>query len=103
MVDADYLKKTSVPAPFLDLEYCDGPDRFFNRELSWLAFNARVLEVSENDQIPVLERLRMLSISAKNLDEFFVVRVAGLERLISSENFNPTLDGRTPEKQLVEM
>ncbi len=103
MVNADYLNKTSVSTPLLALEHCDGPDRFFNRELSWLAFNTRVLEVSENEQIPLLERLRMLSISAKNLDEFLIVRVAGLERLVSSENFNPTLDGRTPEQQLVEM
>ncbi len=103
MINADFLNSQNGLLTLADLEDNAGAERFFNRELSWLAFNTRVLEVAEDDKIPLLERLRMLSISAKNLDEFFVVRIAGLERLVRSENFERTLDGRTAEQQLLEI
>ncbi|MBE9477567.1 MAG: RNA degradosome polyphosphate kinase [Proteobacteria bacterium] len=103
MINADFLNSQNGSLTLADLEDNAGAERFFNRELSWLAFNTRVLEVAEDDKIPLLERLRMLSISAKNLDEFFVVRIAGLERLVRSENFERTLDGRTAEQQLLEI
>ena len=76
------------------------PDRFSDRELSWLRFNQRVLELAEDPSVPLLERVRFAAIFASNLDEFFMVRVAGLKRRIAAGVAVPSASGLQPREVL---
>ena len=73
---------------------------FINREISWLEFNQRVLDQAQRPELPLLERIKFLSISASNLDEFFQVRVGGLMLLRQTGKFKPDITGLSPSEQL---
>ena len=86
---------TSVSPPELPTRYA-----YFNRELSWLAFNRRVLEQAENVRNPLLERVKFLAIVSSNLDEFFEIRVAGIIQQVDNGVTDSSVDGLGPREQL---
>src|SRR3990170_7282997 len=85
------------PEPLAEVQ---SEERYFNRELSWVTFNERVLAEARNDDYPLLERLRFLSISGSNFDEFMMIRVAGLAGQVRSGVERLSIDGKTPMQEL---
>jgi polyphosphate kinase len=90
------------PAPEVEVvgDALSAPELYLNRELSWLAFNERVLHEAEDEATPLLERVKFLAISASNLDEFFMKRIGGLKQQVVASMQERTVDGRTPQEQI---
>jgi polyphosphate kinase len=101
--DAPRRFEDDLPAPPAPASDLADPSNYFNRELSWLDFNLRVLELAEDDSVPLLERTKFAAIYTSNLDEFFMVRVAGLHDQIEAGVERPGIDGRTPSQTLEEL
>jgi len=95
----DKAAPSDAVGPKIDLK---GPDLYLNRELTWLAFNRRVLSEVCNRRTPLLERVKFLAIAASNIDEFFMKRIGGLKQQIGAGVHKLTVDGRTPTQQLEE-
>src|SRR2546423_2787813 len=92
-------RTSTEPAPSLDLS---DPSLYINRELSWLEFNRRVLEEAQDPEVPLLERLKFLAIYSSNIDEFFMVRVGGLQQKVQAGFIFASGADRTPPHELLE-
>ncbi len=110
-LDAERMSESRAPAPSTDAPAIVGtaapatpaldvPELYLNRELTWLAFNRRVLHEAQDSRTPVLERLKFLAITAANLDEFFMKRIGGLKQQVAAGFRECTVDGRMPEQQI---
>src|SRR6188472_3921712 len=91
------------PEPETPPSDLDDPRLYINREVSWIEFNARVLELAEQEDTPLMERLKFLAIFTSNLDEFFTIRVAGLHDQVDAGLSDPGPDGRTPSQVIDEL
>ena len=101
-INADFLNQDND----LELKYSNdygSVHKLINRELSWISFNWRVLQEANNKNVPLFEKLRFLAISARNLDEFYTVRVAGLRQMVKNKIEVISADGLTPEEQLIQI
>ncbi|MEZ5540988.1 MAG: polyphosphate kinase 1 [Pseudomonadota bacterium] len=99
--DAPETGRETVAVPPCRIE-ADSPQCYLNRELTWLEFNRRVLRMAEDETTPLLERVKFLAIVSSNIDEFFMKRIGGLKQQIAAGIRTPTVDGRTPQEQVVE-
>ena len=93
------MSSTAQPRRSVELR-TPSPELYFNRELSWLDFNARVLREAIDERTPLLERVKFLAIFSSNLDEFFMVRVAGLKRQVAAGVTQTSPDGFTPQQTI---
>src|SRR5271156_2140930 len=100
-VDDAMTAVEKAPPPHIDKDLTS-PDLFLNRELTWLAFNRRVLHEAEDERNPLLERLKFLAITASHLDEVFMKRIGGLKQQVVAGMQELTVDGRTPQQQIAE-
>jgi polyphosphate kinase len=107
MAEQQTIREVPPPEPDVALEPSatdlDDPRLYNNREISWIEFNARVLELAEQDDLPLMERLKFLAIFTSNLDEFFTIRVAGLHDQVDAGLHDPGPDGRTPSQVIDEL